>query len=156
MDINNLWLFAITALMLNITPGNDMLYVATRSTSQGVKAGIVSALGIMAGCMVHIVAAVVGLSAIVSKSATAFEIIKYIGAGYLIYLGIRSLLSKANSFKTAEKNREAFLFKNILAGRDHQCAQSKSCLVFSGFSAPIYKCFCGQCTLADIVSGNLV
>jgi threonine/homoserine/homoserine lactone efflux protein len=103
IDIHNLWLFAITAFMLNITPGNDMLYVATRSTSQGVKAGIVSSLGIMAGCMVHIVAAVVGLSAIVAKSAIAFDIIKYIGAAYLIYLGIRSLLNKANSFNVTEK-----------------------------------------------------
>lgn len=99
MEIDNFWVFALTALLLNLTPGNDMLYVAARSTSQGSKAGIVSSLGIMAGCMVHIIAAMVGLSALIAKSAMAFDIIKYIGAAYLIYLGIRSLLSKKRSMQ---------------------------------------------------------
>ena len=88
MGIENFWLFAFAALMLNITPGNDMLYVATRSTGQGVKAGIVSALGILGGCIVHMIAAVIGLSALIAQSAIAFDIIKYAGAAYLIYLGI--------------------------------------------------------------------
>ena len=78
MSIENFWVFALTALLLNLTPGNDMLYVAARSTSQGSKAGILSSLGIMTGCMVHIFAAMVGLSAIIAKSAVAFDIIKYI------------------------------------------------------------------------------
>ena len=94
MELHNFWLFAFASLMLNITPGNDMLYVATRSTSQGIKAGIISALGIMVGCMVHIIAAVVGLSALIAESAIAFNIVKYLGAAYLIYLGLRALLSK--------------------------------------------------------------
>ena len=59
----NFWLFAFTALLLNLTPGNDMLFVMARSSSQGSRAGIVSSLGIMAGCMVHMMAAVAGLSA---------------------------------------------------------------------------------------------
>lgn len=94
MDLHNFWLFALASLILNITPGNDMLYVATRSTGQGIKAGIVSSLGIMAGCMVHIIAAVAGLSAIIAQSAIAFNIIKYAGAAYLIYLGVRALLNR--------------------------------------------------------------
>ena len=97
MDIQNFWVFALAGLLLNLTPGNDMLYVATRSTGQGIKAGIISALGITAGCMVHIIAAVIGLSTIIAKSALAFDIIKYLGAAYLIYLGVRSLLSKKKS-----------------------------------------------------------
>ncbi|MBC7828672.1 MAG: LysE family translocator [Chitinophagaceae bacterium] len=97
MDIQNFWMFALTGLLLNLTPGNDMIYVASRSTGQGIKAGIISALGIMGGCFVHIIAAVVGLSAIISRSALAFDLIKYLGAVYLIYLGIRSLLSKKRS-----------------------------------------------------------
>ncbi|MES1220073.1 MAG: LysE family translocator [Bacteroidota bacterium] len=99
MNIHNFWLFAFASLMLNITPGNDMLLVIARSTGQGVKAGIVSSLGVMVGCMVHIVAAVIGLSAIIAQSALAFDIIKYIGAAYLIYLGVRSLLSKKRSLE---------------------------------------------------------
>ena len=99
MLVDNFWVFALAALMLNLTPGNDMLYVAARSTSQGVRAGIISSLGIMVGCMVHIIAAVAGLSAIIAESAVAFNIIKYLGAGYLIYLGIRSILSKKKSIQ---------------------------------------------------------
>jgi threonine/homoserine/homoserine lactone efflux protein len=99
MIIQNFWVFALTALMLNLTPGNDMLYVIARSTSQGSKAGIVSSLGIMAGCMVHIIAAMAGLSAIIASSSLAFDIIKYIGAAYLIYLGIRAVLSKKHSLE---------------------------------------------------------
>ena len=96
--VNDFLIFALASLVLNITPGNDMLYVATRSTSQGEKAGIVSALGIAGGCIVHLLAAVIGLSAIIASSAIAFDIIKYAGAAYLIYLGIRSILSRQNKF----------------------------------------------------------
>src|SRR5580658_1444035 len=95
--IHDFWVFALASLVLNITPGNDMLYVASRSTGQGIKAGVVSSLGIMVGCLVHILAAVVGLSAIIARSAIAFDIIKYIGAAYLVYLGVRSLVSKKRS-----------------------------------------------------------
>jgi threonine/homoserine/homoserine lactone efflux protein len=97
--IENFWVFALAAFLLNITPGNDMLYVIARSTAQGTKAGIMSSLGVMAGCMVHIIAAMVGLSAIIAESAIAFNIIKYAGAAYLIYLGVRSLMSRKRSFE---------------------------------------------------------
>ncbi len=97
MGIQNFWLFALASLLLNITPGNDMLFIATRSTRQGIKAGIISSLGVMAGCMVHITAAVAGLSAIIAQSAMAFNIIKYVGAAYLIYLGLKALLNKKPS-----------------------------------------------------------
>jgi len=114
MLVDNFWVFALAALMLNLTPGNDMLYVAARSTSQGVKAGIISSLGIFVGCMVHIVAAVVGLSAIIAGSAVAFNTIKYLGAAYLIYLGLRSLLSKKKSIEFKKElvplsNKKIFL-----------------------------------------------
>src|SRR4030095_13068682 len=98
ISLNDFLLFAFAGLILNITPGNDMLYVATRSTSQGVKAGIVSALGIAGGCIVHLLAAVFVLSPLIANSAIAFDIIKYAGAAYLIYLGIRSFLSNQNKF----------------------------------------------------------
>src|SRR5581483_9437995 len=92
--LQNVYLFFIASLMLNLTPGNDMLYVASRSISQGPKAGIVSALGVFCGCFVHIFAAVFGLSLIIAQSAWLFNLVKFAGAGYLVYLGIRSLLSK--------------------------------------------------------------
>jgi threonine/homoserine/homoserine lactone efflux protein len=100
---NDFLIFALAALVLNITPGNDMLYVATRSTSQGIKAGIVSALGVAGGCVVHLLAAVIGLSAIIASSALAFDIIKYAGAVYLVYLGVKLILSKQNKFSIHDK-----------------------------------------------------
>ena len=83
-------------MLLNIMPGADTLYILGCSISKGRKAGIVSALGVSTGCMVHTLMAALGLSVILAKSALAFNIIKYLGAGYLIYLGIRSFTSKAD------------------------------------------------------------
>ena len=102
--IHNFWLFALASFLLNITPGNDMLYVASRSAGQGVRAGVISSLGIMTGCLVHLTAAAAGLSAILASSATAFSIIKYAGACYLVYLGLKAILSrKASGLLPAEK-----------------------------------------------------
>jgi threonine/homoserine/homoserine lactone efflux protein len=92
--IHHFWLFALAGFLLNITPGNDMIYVASRSAAQGVRAGIVSALGIMAGCLVHVGAAAAGLSVLLARSAIAFDVIKYVRAGYLVYLGVQALLSR--------------------------------------------------------------
>ena len=94
LDHTSLIYFLVATVALNVTPGPDMLYIIARSLGQGQKAGIVSALGICVGCLVHTLAAAFGLSALLKSSATAFEVIKYLGAVYLIYLGIRLLLSK--------------------------------------------------------------
>ena len=94
MSINDFALFILSGLLLNITPGVDMLYVIGRSSTQGVSAGMAAALGIATGCIVHIVFAAVGLSAILATSAIAFMGLKYAGAAYLIYLGITLLLKR--------------------------------------------------------------
>jgi threonine/homoserine/homoserine lactone efflux protein len=112
MIVENFWVFALTGLLLNLTPGNDMLYVMARSSGQGTKAGIVSALGIGAGCLVHIMAAVIGLSALLAQSAMAFTLIKYLGAAYLIYLGVKSVLSKKHSL-SINKNLKKLSHKKI-------------------------------------------
>ena len=88
--------FLFAAFMLNIAPGPDMLYVIGRSVGQGRKAGIVSALGIFAGCWVHILAAAFGIAAILRSSSLAFNIVRYAGAAYLVYLGIRLIASRSN------------------------------------------------------------
>ncbi|RTL59376.1 MAG: LysE family translocator [Sphingobacteriales bacterium] len=126
-------LFAFASLMLNITPGNDMLYVATRSTSQGIKAGIVSSLGITAGCLVHLLAAVVGLSAVIANSAIAFSVIKYLGAAYLFYLGIKSILSKQNLFRVDEKMEKKSLSKIFQQGVITNVLNPKVALFFLAF-----------------------
>ena len=98
-------MFAVASLMLNLTPGNDMIYVASRSAGQGMKAGIVSAFGIMGGCIVHLIAAVIGLSALISQSAIAFTTVKYLGAVYLVYLGIRSIFGESK-FEFSRSSQE--------------------------------------------------
>ncbi|HWB25810.1 MAG TPA: LysE family translocator [Chitinophagaceae bacterium] len=133
MPLHNLWLFAIASFMLNITPGNDMLYVATRSANRGVKAGIVSSLGIFAGCMVHILAAVIGLSALIAQSAVAFNVIKYIGAAYLIYLGVRALLSKARAFNIEAKQVKSTYRKIFWQGVLTNVLNPKVALFFLAF-----------------------
>jgi len=92
--IQNFYLFLSVSILINLSPGPDMLYTAARSLSQGTRAGVFSALGIFCGCFFHTAAAVLGLSAIIAGSAFWFSIIKYAGAAYLIYLGLKSLLNK--------------------------------------------------------------
>lgn len=93
---HNLGLYVVSGLLLNLAPGVDFLYVLTRSLSRGFGAGVWAALGIAAGCFVHIGAAALGLSAILASSAMAFSIVKWIGAGYLIYLGVTMLMSRGS------------------------------------------------------------
>lgn len=133
ISLNDFFLFAFASLMLNITPGNDMLYVATKSTSQGVKAGIVSALGIAGGCIVHLLAAVIGLSAIIANSATTFNIIKYAGAAYLVYLGIKSFLSNQNQFSISNEVEKKSLPKLFWQGLFTNVLNPKVALFFLAF-----------------------
>ena len=88
--------FLIAALALNIAPGPDMLYVIGRSVGQGRKAGFVSSLGVFVGCWVHILAAAFGTAALLRSSPVAFNAVRYAGAAYLIYLGIRMLAQKTD------------------------------------------------------------
>ena len=91
-EVENLALFLAAAIALNMTPGPDTLYVLARSVGQGRRAGIVSVLGGSTGRLIHTFAAAVGLSALVVSSPTAFAVVKYAGAVYLVYLGVRMIL----------------------------------------------------------------
>ena len=88
---SSLGLFAVAALVLLLTPGPAVLYIVTRSIDQGWRAGLVSVLGVHVGTLAHIFAAAAGLSALLAASATAFGVVKYLGAAYLIYIGVRRL-----------------------------------------------------------------
>jgi threonine/homoserine/homoserine lactone efflux protein len=90
-------LFAATALALLVIPGPAVLYITARAAAQGPRAGLVSVLGIHTGTLVHVVAAVAGLSALLVASATAFTAVKVAGAVYLVYLGVRTLVGRANA-----------------------------------------------------------
>ena len=89
--LDRLLLFIPAALLLAVTPGPAVTYIVTRSIDQGRKAGLVSMLAIASGNAVHAIAAALGLSVILAASALAFDVVKYLGAAYLIYLGIRAL-----------------------------------------------------------------
>jgi threonine/homoserine/homoserine lactone efflux protein len=94
LGIHDLPLFVVSGLLLNIMPGPDSLLIMSRSATQGWRAGCAAALGIGAGTFVHVFAAALGLSAILATSATAFTVVKLLGAAYILYLAIGMLLSK--------------------------------------------------------------
>lgn len=131
--IDNFWGFALAGLLLNLTPGADMLYIMARSSGQGTKAGVVSALGIGAGCVVHILAAVAGLSAVLAQSATAFQIIKYVGAAYLVYLGIKSILAKRKALRVDKNIRQLSYGKIFRQGMLTNVLNPKVALFFLAF-----------------------
>jgi len=94
-DPASLGIFVVAALVLLLTPGPAVLYIVARSIDQGRRAGLVSMLGVHAGTLVHIAAAAAGLSALLAASATAFSAVQYLGAAYLVYLGVRRILERA-------------------------------------------------------------
>lgn len=109
----NLLLFVTASLALLLVPGPAVLYIMTRSIDQGRKAGLISVAGIHSGTFVHILAAALGLSAILLSSALAFDIVKYLGAAYLIYLGVKKLLGKDehDSTETVQKQSLKQIYK---------------------------------------------
>ncbi|SAK51883.1 LysE type translocator protein [Caballeronia pedi] len=110
LGITGFTFFLIAVFLLNVTPGPDTAYIVGRSVAQGRGAGIVSALGISAGCIVHTLACAFGLTAILAASATAFTVVKIAGAIYLIYLGVRLIFAKhddAEAAHPAQANEKA-------------------------------------------------
>lgn len=101
--------FVLAAIILNLTPGADTMYILTRSIAQGKRAGLVSVAGIMSGCVVHVLCAAFGLSLILSTSAFAFSLVKWAGAFYLIFLGIKALLDRSPAFESRD---------NLFTGKD--------------------------------------
>ncbi len=94
-DLHHLLLFIAAGLLLNLTPGPDVLYIVTHALRSGVRAGIVAGFGITAGCFVHIFAAAVGVSALMAASSTAFTVLKWAGAAYLLWMGVKMLFARA-------------------------------------------------------------
>ncbi len=89
-----LLMFIVAGWLLNLTPGPDVLYIVSSALKSGVRAGVVAALGIVSGCFVHVFAAALGVGALLATSATAFSVLKWAGAAYLMWMGIKLLLAK--------------------------------------------------------------
>jgi threonine/homoserine/homoserine lactone efflux protein len=94
LDGSTLWVFIGASLALLVIPGPAVLYIVTRSMDQGRLAGLVSVFGIGVGSLFHVIAAALGVSALLMSSALLFSVVKYLGAGYLVYLGVRKLLER--------------------------------------------------------------
>lgn len=94
MTDHSYWLlFFATALLLNLSPGPDLIYILSRSIAHGRRVGVASALGTCTGALVHVAAAALGLSALLATSAVAFSVVKYVGAAYLVVLGVKAFRS---------------------------------------------------------------
>jgi threonine/homoserine/homoserine lactone efflux protein len=132
---HDLWLFVLSGLLLNVTPGPDTLYIVGRSSAQGWRAGAVAALGIGTGALVHICAAALGLSALLAASAAAFTVVKIIGAAYLIYVGISLIRSRVSSDATpgAPDSRRASMRGIFLQGFLTNVLNPKVALFFLAF-----------------------
>src|SRR5665647_225276 len=94
LGIHEFWLFIVSGLLLNVTPGPDMAYIIGRSVQLGRRGGAVAALGISTGCLVHVFAAAIGLSALLAASSAAVALVKWAGAAYLCSMGVKMLLSR--------------------------------------------------------------
>lgn len=108
--------FVVSAILLNITPGADTIYILSRSAVGGFKQGAVSALGISTGILIHTVLAALGLSIILAKSAVLFNIMKIIGCAYLVIMGIKTIVSKQNIMDFSAKSESENLLKTYRQG----------------------------------------
>ena len=131
LDWSRLSLFISVASILVFMPGPNTLYIIARSIQQRRLAGIVSSLGVQVGTMVHIVAAALGLSALLVSSALAFNLVKYAGAAYLIYLGIKTFFTKERIESTTVK--KAALSRVFYQGVVVNLLNPKTALFFSRF-----------------------
>ncbi|MEZ0307158.1 MAG: LysE family translocator [Ramlibacter sp.] len=137
-DTQHLLMFIAAGWLLNLTPGPDVLYIVTNSLRSGAKAGVVAGLGITAGCFVHIFAAALGVSALLAASATAFTVLKYIGAAYLLWVGVKILTSKApeaahDLLATAQKTESGDLKSVFMGGFFTNVLNPKVAIFFLAF-----------------------
>ena len=128
-------LFLIACVMLNISPGPDLLFVLSRTIGHGRKVGCAASLGVCSGALVHVFAAALGLSAILATSAMAFMIVKYVGAAYLVWLGLKALFSRQSSldFAADESKRRITPFTAYRQGVLIDILNPKAALFFLAF-----------------------
>jgi RhtB (resistance to homoserine/threonine) family protein len=154
LGITGFGLFCAAVLLLNATPGPDTAYIVGRSIAQGRAAGLVSALGISVGCGVHTLASAFGLSAVLAASASAFAIVKLAGGAYLIYLGVRMLMSRAHQSTQsapaqAARSLRTIFWQAVLTN----VLNPKVVLFFLSFFPQFVRTDAPQKTLAFLVLG---
>ena len=154
IDLASLALFMTATLALNFAPGPDMLYVSTRSLTQGRRAGVISALGIAAGAGVHTVAIASGLAALLRALPLAYEIVRFAGAAYLIWLGVQALRGKAGpaSGKPLDRDSDWAMFRQ---GAITNILNPKVVLFFLAFLPQFVDPARGSVALQIVVLGCL-
>jgi len=130
-DSTSMWLFGLAALALLVIPGPSVLYIVFQSAEQGRRVGLASVAGIHLGTLVHVAAASAGLSALIVASTLAFSVVKYAGAAYLVYLGIRKLLER-DAETRVEREREP-LRRALVRGMIVNVLNPKTALFFLAF-----------------------
>jgi threonine/homoserine/homoserine lactone efflux protein len=160
MQTHQLLLFVAAGLLLNLTPGPDVLYIVTNSLRGGAKAGVVAALGINAGCFAHIFAAALGVGALLAASATAFTVLKWAGAAYLMWIGAKLLLARAPQTRTdlaaiARSQPALPLRKVFLGGFGTNVLNPKVAIFFLAFVPQFIPAGVENKALAFIALGSL-
>lgn len=153
-ELHNIVLFIAASLALNITPGPDMMYVITRSVSEGRGAGIASAFGIAGGTIIHTLAVAFGLSGLLLAVPSAYVIIKLVGAAYLVYLGIKTLFKKQSSGDTEQFHKKS-LFGVFYQGVFTNVFNPKVALFFLAFLPQFIDSTNGSVALQIIFLGVL-
>lgn len=131
--IHDFAVFVAAGILLNLTPGQDTVYIVGRTIAHGRRVGVASALGISAGTLLHTLAAALGLSAVLATSAAAFLLLKWVGAAYLIYLGIVMLWARHPALRTAEAAAEADVAAAFRQGVLTNVTNPKVALFFLAF-----------------------
>lgn len=154
IDTSNLPFFLVAAALLIIIPGPSVFFIVARSLDQGRFAGIVSTLGVSAGGLFHVAAAALGVSALLASSAMAFNTIKYLGAAYLIYLGIRRLLAPADSMPETGGSRQP-LRRIFCEGMLVNLLNPKTALFFLAFLPQFVNPSIGPVSVQVMILGGL-
>ena len=135
MESTSYWLlFFSAAFAINISPGPDMIYILSKTIAEGRKIGIATSIGVWSGALVHVLAAALGLSAILAASAVAFSVVKYVGAAYLVYLGIQALRSKGETFDlSTNRGAQITAWKAFRQGALVDILNPKAAIFFMAF-----------------------
>lgn len=158
-DLHQLLLFIAAGWLLNLTPGPDVLYIASQSLRGGARAGIVAGLGVTSGCFVHVAAAALGLGALLAASAAAFTVLKWLGAAYLLWVGLKLLLARApqaaDLHALARRPSEAGLRAVFLGGFWTNVLNPKVAIFFLAFVPQFIAPDAPDKTLAFVLLGAL-
>jgi threonine/homoserine/homoserine lactone efflux protein len=153
LGIHQLWLFVLSGVLLNVTPGPDTAYIIGRSVQMGWRGGAAAAIGICCGCLVHVFAAAVGLSALLMASSAAFTVLKWVGAAYLLFTGLQMLLSRPSPVAETAAPAETSLSRVFWQGALTNVLNPKVALFFLAFLPQFVAADSAHKTLAFLLLG---